>query len=194
MQNKNIWIASAGLVILLGILFFFISGRVTVPSDTEDNTSASSTEESLDDLIKSGRVKISVSTTSASVTPARPAPNLNYSLKISPDLSSEAVAALKTQLTDLTAALKNDPRSFESWMRMGILAKIAGDYQRALEIWGYVAYLQPKSVQPFANMADLYANYLHDYAKAEANYKIAIQNDPETQMWKDALKELQARK
>lgn len=185
---------AVAVVALAAAFFIFTGARSSAPASTSDTTSASTTEESLDDLIKSGRVKISVATTSGATQPTKPAPSLNYSLKISPDLSADAVVALKTQLTDMTAALKKDPQSFDAWMRMGVLAKIAGDYQRALEVWSYAAYLQPKSVQPYADMGDLYANYLNDIAKAEANYKIAIQNDPGTQMWKDALKQLQGRK
>ena len=52
------------------------------------------------------------------------------------------------------------------------------DYEGASQAWGFAALLIPKNPTPFANLGYLYTVYLPDYPKAEANYRIAIANNP----------------
>ncbi|TSA45464.1 hypothetical protein D4R52_02405 [bacterium] len=53
-----------------------------------------------------------------------------------------------------------------------------GDLQGAITAWEYTNIIRPKNSLSFANLAALYHYDLHDFAKAEENYKIALENDP----------------
>ena len=185
MENKNIQIIFG--VIALALVAFFVyqfSGtqkdtQAPVPTPVQVNATTTTGDPTLDELVQSGRATVAISTTTnTNATPQKNAPSLSYVLKIPPTLAANAVTALNTQISTLTAEIKKNPTSFDSWMRMGVLAKIAGDFSRAIEVWKYAAYLASGSPAPYANMADVYANYLKDYANGAANYKKAIEKDP----------------
>lgn len=74
--------------------------------------------------------------------------------------------------------LRADQEDFTGWLFLGILKKGVGDYEGARDVWRYAAQLRPKSSPPFANLADLYANFLNQPQKGLEMIKIAIANEP----------------
>lgn len=75
-------------------------------------------------------------------------------------------------------AMSEDGFNFRSFMEAGSIKKGVGDWEGAREIWEYVNVKRPKNSVSFANLGDLYANFLKDPVKAEQNYLKAIENDP----------------
>ncbi len=75
--------------------------------------------------------------------------------------------------------LEKNSDDFDAWLTLGILKKGVADYEGAALVWLYAAQISPQSSPPFANLGDLYANYLNEPQKAEEAYKKAIANDPE---------------
>lgn len=95
------------------------------------------------------------------------------------DLQAEAIPLFEARFNETKEKLLKDPDDFDSWLYLGALKKGVGDYEGARDIWIYAAKIRPKSSSPFANLADLYANFLNEPQKAEEAIKKAIENDPE---------------
>ncbi len=91
-------------------------------------------------------------------------------------------ADIQTLITDkvlvLRRELEKDPRSFASWVNMGIYYKMAGDYEGAKLYWLYASQLAPKDFIALGNLGNLYAHQLRDIITAEKYYRQAISNDP----------------
>lgn len=64
----------------------------------------------------------------------------------------------------------------DPWLELGIVKKLASDYRGAEAVWLKANELRPKNSTSFGNLADLYANFLNEYDKAEQSYITAIAN------------------
>ena len=93
-------------------------------------------------------------------------------------MSTDVQTAIQTQFEETKLRLTKNPQEFDSWIRLGTLHKIAGDYKGAAEDWEYASQLFPTSSVSFNNLGDLYLHFLQDYAKAEIDYKKAIVLSP----------------
>jgi hypothetical protein len=123
-----------------------------------------------------GGGKIEVVQTPAN--PSVPAPSYVKPLVFSESITSDIKTALTAQFTENQKILAKNKFDFNAWIDLGMLRKLAGDYQGAKEIWEYVGKVWPQNTLSFANLGDLYQNFLHDYAKADASYKLALKNNP----------------
>lgn len=74
------------------------------------------------------------------------------------------------------SALRENPDFFEGWMTLASTKKQMGDFRGAAAIWEYAGQIRPLNSVSFNNLGDLYANFLNDYGKAEANFRTAIKN------------------
>lgn len=54
-----------------------------------------------------------------------------------------------------------------------------GDFTGAIAAWQYANFIRPDNSLSFSNLAALYHYDLRDYAKAETNYRISVNNDPD---------------
>lgn len=88
-------------------------------------------------------------------------------------------AALQTQFNAAVAAITADPGNMNNWIQLGDVRKEAGDYQGAATDWTYVSEAAPSNIISFANLGDLYTNFLPDYPLAVQNFKQEIKNDPQ---------------
>jgi len=107
-----------------------------------------------------------------------PLPDLNKEIKITADMSEDAKKIATTRIQDLSSQLKKDSDNLENWLVLGVYRKMIGDYEGAKELWEYAGAIRPQNSISFNNLGELYAYYLKDNAKAEENYKKAIENDP----------------
>ena len=98
--------------------------------------------------------------------------NFNFSTSVDP-IVVERERALFISARD---TLKQNPDFFDGWMTLAGTKKTVGDLKGAAEIWEYAGEIRPQNSVSFNNLADLYANFLYDYPKAEAAYRKAIQN------------------
>ncbi|MDO8522656.1 MAG: tetratricopeptide repeat protein [bacterium] len=108
------------------------------------------------------------------------APDYNTPLVFSAtsNLNIEQQSALQGQVTALRVQLAKNPSSYVAWLALGRAFKTAGDYAQAAEIWAYLSLNWPTDAIAFANLGDLYMNFIKDYPKAEASYLGAIRNNP----------------
>lgn len=93
-------------------------------------------------------------------------------------LSAEAAQLFTQRFEETKTRLQSDPDSFNDWLYLGVLKKGAGDYEGARDVFIYAGQIRPQSSTPFVNLADLYAYFLNESAKAEASLQTAIANDP----------------
>ncbi len=75
-------------------------------------------------------------------------------------------------------AVKEKPDFFAGWLQLGLLKKNIGDFEGARDAWEYASVIRPLNDVSFANLGELYWRYLHQYAKSEINFKMAIKNNP----------------
>ncbi len=105
-------------------------------------------------------------------------PSLTREVHYSSSLDSAVFANLKLKIASTTTGLKVMPGDGQLWLALGLYYKMAGDYKAAEEVWVYLAKVLPDSVVPHNNLGDLYQNFLHNYAKAEVEYKAVIKINP----------------
>lgn len=108
------------------------------------------------------------------------------------DLPDEKLAEYKNRMSDAkaNATAPGGEINFRSYMEAGSVKKGVGDYEGARDIWEFVNSVRPKNSVSFANLGDLYANFLNNNEKAEANYLKAIENDPSDPSYVRSLLEL----
>lgn len=108
------------------------------------------------------------------VTPDYKKP-IAFSVDIAPDIRTQLNAELKT----VQGQIAENPLNPGPWINLGTLHKQGGDYANAELYWLYVTTAYRGKLVPYYSLGDLYENFLHDYAKAEVNYKAAIKTDPQ---------------
>jgi len=96
------------------------------------------------------------------------------------DLPEEKLIEYKHRMSDAKANMHGPDGdiNFRSYMEAASVKKGVGDYEGARDIWEYVNEKRPKNSVSFANLGDLYANFLKNPVRAEQNYLKAIENDP----------------
>lgn len=95
--------------------------------------------------------------------------------------SPEHTAQQRRDLALLAGVLTVEPQGAEGvndWIALGSIKKFFNDYEGTKDAWEYAGALYPGNALSFANLGHLYGFYLGDAAKAEANFRRAIGNDP----------------
>lgn len=166
------------MIVLVGVIVFFIAGAVAynLKKNTQDNTS--STEILLPDggaieaefVEGSGAGKISLP---KDVT----IPNLSYALIFPSQMTEDAKKSAQKSIVSAREYLTDHPESFDSWMTLGLYYKLIGDYRGTVDAWTYASLLRPADSLSFSNLADLYAYFLQDPTSAEKNFLLAIEKD-----------------
>ena len=179
MENqKKIYIV-IGIVVLVLVAALFVwqrtgsaAGPMTiVPIATTSNV----TVQKQGDITASGRGNYTI--TKISSTPSS-IPDFKASVVFSLDISADVRAVLNARLAATQAEIGKDTNDFNTWITLGGLYKMGGDYQHALTMWNYASLTWPKNSVSFANLGDLYMNFLHDYSKANSNYLTDVKNSP----------------
>jgi len=80
--------------------------------------------------------------------------------------------------TPTTPSTQPDGPTLTSLIDIGSEAYGAKNFVKARDSWEQASKAYPQNYFSFAGLAELYAKYLVDYKKAEANYKMAITNSP----------------
>ena len=85
---------------------------------------------------------------------------------------------LYQEIRDTGRALKEHPELGQSWLQLGLLKKVIGDYEGARDAWEYIALINPVHHIPSQNLGELYWRYLPNYSKAEEKFRAAIRINP----------------
>jgi tetratricopeptide (TPR) repeat protein len=147
----------------------------------------SSVSPAISPIASSTAITVSASTTAPSssgpgytIKPvtAPTAPDYAAPLVFTIMLPDDQKASLQSEYATDVAALKKNNIDFNMWIDLGDTRKEAGDYMDAAADWQYASVLYPANIVSYANLGDLYTNFLHNYPKAVVAYKQAIKNDP----------------
>ena len=185
MKNTYIWgIILAALIIVAGV-FIFRAHKVGAPSTTASSTSMGTTTVDLGNgqtvTLPPGYTlheQDSTSTTANNIPP----PSLTGAIVISPSISSDEAAVLRTNEQGLITQLMTSPTRIDWWLQLGTYRKIAGDYAGAQVAWEYVVNSGGSNIAyiAYGNLGELNLDFLKNYPKAEADYKAAINLSPKT--------------
>jgi len=174
-QNRNILIGIIILAALAAAVYFILQQQKPTTTSMATSTSATSTY-NLSTSTVPGYTITEVPISSGSHTPI--APDYTMPLAFSSSVTPDERTSLQAQFVQVQAALAQNKLDFGSWITLGNLRKEAGDYAGAALDWQYASAEFPNNVVSFANLADLYTNFMPDYPKAAAAYKQEIKNNP----------------
>ncbi len=73
----------------------------------------------------------------------------------------------------------DDPDTLFSWIQLGNLKKMIGDFEGARDAWEYASLIRPSNSVSFANLGELYWRYTPNYPMAEKNFLTSIKNKPD---------------
>jgi len=107
------------------------------------------------------------------------APNYKVPIAFSADIPGDVRKKLNEEMATLVSRISKDKYDLRSWIDLGTLHKMGGDYKTAEKFWVYVSKLAPTNTIAFENLGDLYQNFLKDYPKAEASWLAAIKIAPQ---------------
>lgn len=181
MTNAKIITSILAVVILASFGVFgykkFYTKQSDAPVDGESAESASTTSQTSGIVAIKGLGGFTVNPLPVPGTKI-PAPDLNRPMTVTVELPADAKKLALEKIAQLESDLKKDGSNVDNWLTLAIYRKTIGDYIAARDIWDYLGNTNPKNFVTFANLGDLYANYLRDPVKAEENFKRAIANEP----------------
>lgn len=176
------WLATAGVATVLVLIGVFLFARSSYsPSGTSATTTGLATStitfpETRTINGVTGTGDFTVETVPMADLPS--APDFRAPIKFSSTIAPEVKTQIQAEADILIGRISNDSSDLRSWIDLGTLHKMAGDYKGAETIWLYVSKVAPTNSIAFQNLGDLYQNFLKDYAKAESNFLTAIKNSP----------------
>lgn len=176
MNNTRIFVGVAAVVAILAGTSYFLMGN-------RDAGGAPIAPNPLDGAVGSTSTSATIgnATTSKVVIGANIAKPKNFDRPLAFPSSITADIRAKLQLAfDADVAKIKESNDMNAWGDLAILRKITEDYQGAVEIFSYISKVYPGIAGPYASLGDLYASYLKDYVKADANYLKAISIEPLT--------------
>lgn len=175
--NKNILFIFGVVVVLVVIIAanFVFKSDIKAPIDNPNNTDNSQDSPAGNNNSYAGISDPNIITREVPPYSGRPINEARFGAGFSGPQS--AITQKTKDLNDLKAALEKDPFSFNDWVTVGIIKKFFNDFEGAKDAWEYVIVLYPNNPLAFENLGNLYALYLHNNAKAEYNYKKAIENN-----------------
>ena len=172
-RNRIIALAVAVLIVAVGAYALFHQAASKPSPAMSANATTTEATSSIPDITVVGDGDYTIT-----MLPVSQAPDYNAPIVFSASITADVRGIINAQAATLRANIAKNDADFNSWIALGNLHKMAGDYAGATQIWDYASLVWPQNVVSFNNLADLYMNFTHQYAKAEANYLIEIQNTP----------------
>jgi Tfp pilus assembly protein PilF len=156
------------VILVLGWMTWREHGTASAPSTTPlsaTSTSATSTDPGY-------------TITPVSVSNNVVAPNYSAPLVCAASTPADQCVQFQAYAKTYASQIAKSPTDPNAWINLGTARSSAGDYAGAVAAWNYVAALYPTSPTAFDNLAELYADYTHQYALAESNWLQAIKVYP----------------
>ena len=162
---QKFFITTAIVLVLIGLTYYFYVGpRALGPSE---GAMATTSVPSATSTANNGNANIQVIT-----------PDYFKPIVFSSTVSAAMRAQLNGRLKLVQAELDTNKLDIRAWVDLGTIHKMGGDYAAAAEYWEYVVSTYSGTGAPYYGLGDLYENFLHNTAKAEVNYKMAIEINP----------------
>ncbi|MDP2684223.1 MAG: tetratricopeptide repeat protein [bacterium] len=103
-------------------------------------------------------------------------------LVIPVDIDEATKTVMQTHIDNTKEMYNEKPDIWETWIAIGNLKAMLGDYEGAIDAYRESISLQSNNILGYRNIAEVYKNNLHDYEKAIEYYRLAIElapGDPE---------------
>ena len=165
---------AAALVIIGAIMWTLYPRAVAAPIAEVASTTGALATTSTNGVTGTGAFTVSKDDAIELPTPPDFRAPIAYATSVAPDVR----AIIETKAQKLQTQLAKDSFNLGAWIDLGAARKMAGDYRGAETAWAFVAKAAPQNTIAFANLADLYMNFLKDYPKAEVMLKKVIALDP----------------
>ena len=178
-QTRNILIGIIAIIVIVTLGYFAWHERKTsLPPVGTTSTATSTASSSISGVISSS----TASGQGYTITPiyansTNTAPGYKTPLSTA-GLTADEISADQSQFATIQTTLASNPTDWSSWIQLGILRKETGDYAGAAVDWTYITEIYPSDPTAFADLGDLYANYLNQPSKGITEYKQAIKLDP----------------
>ena len=115
-------------------------------------------------------------------------------LVIPEDVAEATRAVMQTKIDNTKVMYQDKPDIWETWIAIGNLKVLLGDYEGAIAAYRESISLQSNNILGYRNIAEVYKNNLRDYEKAQEFYGLAIEVnplDPESYIAKALIEEFQ---
>jgi hypothetical protein len=163
-------IVAAAVVVIAALgIYFAAHKRAVAPTTTTGTASSTSTTGT---STSTGAQPVQV--TGVADTSTIPKPDLNRPYTPPSNLPANVQTESKKAVAEAITQLKIDPNHLAYWLQLAIYRKGAGDYVGAEEVWLYCTKRWPTDFTAFENLGDLYANYMHNSAKAVEYWNKAL--------------------
>jgi Tfp pilus assembly protein PilF len=177
MQNSaRIWAAVIGVAIVILIVFALLQKPAAAPATDTTASSTSGTSATgtttRNGVTGTGDFSVTGDTIDLNI------PDFRAPINFSSSIQADVKAALESTATKLEAKLTADSLDLESWVNLGVVRKMGGDYAGAEKAWLFVTQAAPNNPLAYANLGDLYQNFIKNYPKAEKNYLTEIKLSP----------------
>lgn len=178
-RNILIGVVVVIILVLLGYLVWHERQPISVPASTASTTTTTTTATSTGVSVSGSNTGTATYTVIPITSGSAPTPpNYKAPLTYSSSISASDEAQDESEFEAAQTALASNPKDYPSWIALGMVREATGDYQGAAADWKYVTQLYPTDPTAFANLGDLYANYLSEPSQGIAYYKDAIKLDP----------------
>ncbi|MEK7148142.1 MAG: hypothetical protein AAB758_02490 [Patescibacteria group bacterium] len=164
------------VILVLAIASYFIRRDIKIYQNLVLGTEPDS-KQVLDTEPGSGQNANQKDNTVASAEPKTP--DLDRPIKINANLNDSDKERTISEIQEISGILKGDHDYFDGWLQLGILRKMIGDYDGAIEAWNFAGVIRPKSTISFLNSANIYAFYIRDNKNAEDSFLKAVSADPQ---------------
>ncbi|MCX6819824.1 MAG: hypothetical protein NT019_00845 [Candidatus Adlerbacteria bacterium] len=157
------WYGIVGTVVIIAIaatIYIAHTRKVIAPTTTDTGGTASTTVPTGTDA--NGGVHVGGVVDTSGIK----APDLTRPYTPLSTLPQSVQDDNKKLVATAVAQLKFDPTHIGYWLQLAALRKGANDFTGAEEIWIFTTKRWPKDPIAYNNLADLYENYLHQYAQA----------------------------
>ena len=175
-RQKTLWtVLIVVIVIVLGVFVWKErAGFVRTPVHATSTTPTSTVTQIAPGVSVEGNGQYTI-TQLPSGSSVPKVPDYKTPLKCADTVSADECGYFVKAAATVAEKIGKSPDDMALWINLGTLRKEAEDYSGAIVAWNYAASrLADKNPIPYANLGDLYANFLHDKAKAETNYLKAI--------------------
>ena len=105
-------------------------------------------------------------------------PDFRAPIQFSQNISADVKQALQKAAKTLGDRLAKDSLDLKSWVDLGAVHKMGGDYKGAEAAWKFVTQAAPTNSIVYNNLGDLYMNFTKEYTKSEKAYLEAIRLSP----------------
>lgn len=161
----------------LGVSSYAALNRIEKAQQTVSGGEVATSTGAQTTVIPGTNVEVSYDTTE-NVVPTIPVPDLTNKPVFGPFAVSPGKENGALKIAELQGKLRQDSSNFENWIELGLTFSAVGDHKAAIPAYTYAAALRPKSSLPHANVAYVYGWHLKEFAKAEAEYKKALEINP----------------